>query len=126
MKKLFYFTTLFIALTSCNKDDNTDYFCEAVNAKDWATLVPFFKSDAAGRGHEQWQLNAHEFARIVSERECVDTAYAMGSYLETEPQSTEVIVEFIGDNDTIMQMSVILQLDESTGDISYLGKVDPK
>jgi len=122
MKKIIGAIGVLVLFLGCNKNDNTDYFCAAVESEDWTTVSSYFSSDASDRGHEHWEQNAAEFARIVSDRNCVDTAYATGFYLETVPETTEIIVLFDVNQDSLpVKKSVILEIDESTGDITFRG-----
>lgn len=90
MKKALTLFAASLVLVACNKEDNVDQFCNAVAIKDWETVEKALISEAPSYTDTSWQKNAINLCKTLSEKDCIDTAFApypsanSSSALETE------------------------------------------
>lgn len=91
MKKALTLFAASLVLVACNKEDNVDQFCNAVAIKDWETVEKALISEAPSYTDTSWQKNAINLCKTLSEKDCIDTAFARlnpsansSSALETE------------------------------------------
>lgn len=108
---------LVAAMVSCNKDDNMDYFCNAVSSKDWVAVEVSMATEVIGYADADWRRNVQAFAETLVEKECVESAQPSYNLIETIPLRTDVNI-FFDVNDTLQRSRVALVVDNLTGLIS--------
>ncbi len=119
MKKILTFIGAMVVLASCNKDDNTDTFCNAVGEKDWAYVETVLVSEATNYTDTVWKNNAKEFAKTLTKKDCVDSAFARLN--SPSVNETEVIIRYMV-NDTAIQRIETLYINSTSGVLTFKRK----
>lgn len=126
IKLLSFFSVILLLFSSCKKDESSDKFCNLVEAQewnstrenDWTSVESVIDDELVNYTSSQWQRNCIDLAKTLEEKDCIKSAIANLNLLETQPQRTEITVQFIVNDSNIETKNVELEINEADGQIT--------
>lgn len=117
-KALSFLTVLILLFSACKKDENSDAFCDAVEDEKWSSVEDAITEELINHTNSKWQKNCINLASELEDKDCVKSATADLTLLETRPQRTELTVQFKVTDSDIQTKTVLLEINETSGEIT--------